>query len=349
MYSRIPKLPNEIVDAILEILKEEMKFKTLASVARVNHTMYDIAVPKIYETVVFKGTSEQGMNNHAMIAYGHSPSALHSGRRKHDGHELIVDNQANNIPTRKDIATSHTRKLVIGQVPELGIPRSYLTVNAVKFAARCLLPYKYHGGYRKLIATEWMERQLQKVLRAITSSNSSADSLHITVYDEQSHRAPWEILGRLLMHFESAIPCTFEFFDFDLFHNHGSGTALHTAYELQAVVHIGPEAAFLPAPPSGLLALSIDNLFEDEDMETPVGQFFLCGLPRAILTPTEFASAHDTNEAALIKLCRRITVWPNLSGSQYETKLDFLKSRIKLVEPGFRPSMADLYPKPQAT
>ena len=77
MYSRIPKLPNEVVDAILEVLKVEEELKTLTSVARVNHTMYDIAIPKIYETVIFSetvGKGKKGKNNHAMVAYGHSSS-----------------------------------------------------------------------------------------------------------------------------------------------------------------------------------------------------------------------------------------------------------------------------------
>ena len=85
MYSRIPKLPNEVVDAILEVLKVEEEFKTLTSVARVNHTMYDIAIPKIYETVIFSetvGKGKKGKNNHAMIAYGHEPPAADKGTYK---------------------------------------------------------------------------------------------------------------------------------------------------------------------------------------------------------------------------------------------------------------------------
>jgi hypothetical protein len=65
MYSRIPKLPNEIVDSILEILKIEEEFNTLTSVARASHNMYNIAIPKIYETVVVNE------KNRSTVGYGH--------------------------------------------------------------------------------------------------------------------------------------------------------------------------------------------------------------------------------------------------------------------------------------
>jgi hypothetical protein len=65
MYSQIPKLPNEIVDSILEILKIEEEFNTLTLVARASHNMYDIAIPRIYETVVVNE------KNRSTVGYGH--------------------------------------------------------------------------------------------------------------------------------------------------------------------------------------------------------------------------------------------------------------------------------------
>jgi len=207
----------------------------------------------------------------------------------------------------------------------------------------------YYNRPRLLGAAENMECRLYRCLKVLTSSSSSSNSLHIIVYEEPHHRTRWEILRRLLTQFESAIPCTFEFFGLASYYNQEISIPLEIAYELQAVVHISSEPSFTHFPIRGRLAMSIDNIFGDEDVAAPVGQLFLCVLPRAVLTRWELASAHDTNEAALIKLSECVTVWPDLSGSPYETKLDFLKSRIKLVEPGFRPSLADLYPKPQAT
>jgi len=59
-------------------------------------------------------------------------------------------------------------------------------------------------------------------------------------------------------------------------------------------------------------------------------------------------STEAVEDIALIKLCKFIKVWPDLSGSPYKSKLEFLKSRVKLVKPGFRPSLADLIPTPHA-
>jgi hypothetical protein len=58
-------LPTEIIDSILEIIKREEDFKTLCSAARVNKAMYDIVVPKIYETVVINE------KNKDIVGYGH--------------------------------------------------------------------------------------------------------------------------------------------------------------------------------------------------------------------------------------------------------------------------------------
>ena len=290
------------------------------------------------------------MNNHAMIEYGHDSSALPSGRPKRDGCELKLDKQVENIPTRKDLATSHTSKLVFYNVPELEIPRSYRAVNQVEIRRRCLdRSYMYHDHATAFAAAGYMERRLQRCLKIVTSSKSSADSVHVLVYDSALHQTEWENLGRLLTQFESAIPCTFEFFDLCLYDDYRRSTPLQAAYEVQAVVHFETNTAFWPYSLYRSLALSIDNIFNNEDKEAPVGQLFLCDLRHARSRPEDFDRAHDSNEAGLITLCNCITVWPDLSGSQYETKLDFLKSRIKLVEPGFRPSLADFYPKPQAT
>jgi len=347
MYSRIPKLPNEVVDAILEILKVEEEFKTLTSVARVNHTMYDIAIPKIYETVMFSetvGKGKKGKNNHAMIACGHSHSASRPGRSKRDIRKLIVDNQAVGPPTRKDIATSHTRKLVFQDIPELAISRAYRGVEEVEILSHCMGPSELPAHNGPIGYTEWMEGRFQRCLNAITSSNSSEKFLHVKVHESYEIDHEWEILGRLLTQSTSAISCTFELcsilVDYDL------DDALYMAYESQAVVHLDRELACVPETVAGFMALSINGCFEDENTMEPLGQLFLCGLPRLVLDPSELAAASDINEAALVKLCKYVTVWPNLAGSPYKTKLEFFRSRIKLVEPGFRPSLADLYPRP---
>lgn len=62
-----PQLPNEIIDVILECVKDNGHLQSLASIAWANHNMYDIAIPKLYETVTIKKDKE----NQKQLAYGH--------------------------------------------------------------------------------------------------------------------------------------------------------------------------------------------------------------------------------------------------------------------------------------
>jgi len=54
---------------ILEMLKKDGEFKALTSAARASKTMYDIVIPKIYETVVVNE------RNRSTIGYGHGSGA----------------------------------------------------------------------------------------------------------------------------------------------------------------------------------------------------------------------------------------------------------------------------------
>ena len=62
------QLPNEIIDVILNYVKGNGQLKSLASIARANHNMYDISIPKLYETITIKEDKE----NQKQLAYGHS-------------------------------------------------------------------------------------------------------------------------------------------------------------------------------------------------------------------------------------------------------------------------------------
>jgi hypothetical protein len=72
----IPHLPNEIIVSILEFLKLDKNFKALTMVARCNQTMYDLAIPKIYEVVVVNE------RNVGMIGYGHGTKSVDKNEGK---------------------------------------------------------------------------------------------------------------------------------------------------------------------------------------------------------------------------------------------------------------------------
>ena len=52
----------------MELLRVQGDFKTLTSVARVNRNMYDIVIPKIYQTVIVNE------RNKSKVGYGHGNS-----------------------------------------------------------------------------------------------------------------------------------------------------------------------------------------------------------------------------------------------------------------------------------
>jgi len=76
---KIPTLPNEILDSILTLLKVDGEFSTLRSVAQAAQNMYNLAIPKIYETVVFNE------RNQSKIMYGHGKSWKSSKNASRDG------------------------------------------------------------------------------------------------------------------------------------------------------------------------------------------------------------------------------------------------------------------------
>jgi hypothetical protein len=53
-----------VIAIVLEFLKVNKKLKTLAAAARVNHGIYDLAIPRLYETIEVTG------DNQDWLAYG---------------------------------------------------------------------------------------------------------------------------------------------------------------------------------------------------------------------------------------------------------------------------------------
>jgi len=78
---KIPTLPNEILDSILTVLEVDEDYSTLCSVAQASRNMYNLAIPKIYETVVFNKKTQR------KIKYGHGKLSkrLHDGRSMRGG------------------------------------------------------------------------------------------------------------------------------------------------------------------------------------------------------------------------------------------------------------------------
>jgi len=64
--SSIPTLPVEVIDLIIGHLKADDDLSTLAVAARANHCLYDLVIPRLYETVTINE------ENWRQVGYGHT-------------------------------------------------------------------------------------------------------------------------------------------------------------------------------------------------------------------------------------------------------------------------------------
>jgi len=83
---KLLKVPDDVFQSILDILKADGDFKTLTLVARIDRNMYDIVIPMIYGVVTFNRGNSVGKNG-KMIGYGHS-SRGDDGELSRDGRKL---------------------------------------------------------------------------------------------------------------------------------------------------------------------------------------------------------------------------------------------------------------------
>jgi len=201
------------------------------------------------------------------------------------------------------------------------------------------------------ISVDLLKSHLKKCLNVVTSASSLARSLHISLRRERSTSYEYDDLGTIIATLETAIMCTHEFFNFCLRTN---SKQLYMAYTLQGVAHYSftcpPDPSIHQDGIARTLASLLEECFEEEDVNSPAGQIFFCDtiISYILSTLEELQSTETIEDTGLIKICKFLTVWPDLTGSQYKSQLEFLKSRVKLVKPGFRPSLGDLLPTPQA-
>ena len=224
-------------------------------------------------------------------------------------------------------------------MPDVPISKSYRGINEI-VVLWGFMEEAWH--LKSLERFLWSESRFNRYLKIIQPAISLIDSLHVNLHTNYTYRGYQETIHALYRCFESAILCTYEVTRPTWYKTADVGIA----YDLQCVVtfaHFG----LSPERGAAYIASYISDCFEDEDLDMPTGQLFICDLPPVVLDPQELASASDLDEAAIIKICDLVSVYPDLTGSVYKTKLDFFRSPIKLVKSGFKPTLADLYPRPQ--
>jgi hypothetical protein len=120
----------------MEVLEAEGEFKSLNSMARVNHVMYDLAIPWIYKTVVITDTYSR------KLGYGLSKNLprLANGESLAISHLLLCSQTGSQVETtRKDVAATYTRKLVLNGLPRAPIPEYYDAINEIVLGEECLV------------------------------------------------------------------------------------------------------------------------------------------------------------------------------------------------------------------
>ena len=323
---------------ILNILQERGEFKTLTSVARVDRNMYDIAIPKIYQTVTVNE------RNRDKIGYGHGTSTsdlelgmcLASISQTTSGKSKLTIATSKERMTRKDLATTFTRKLVFNFEPKTAIPKSYRAVEEVIFGPACMYIARHlHGTQiQKSDQANRVASLFANCLTAVASTGNSAAALHAKMH--MVYRIDYHMLRDQLTRLKTAIPIAYEFFNVPI---GWRPSALGLAFAMRALVHFEIDVDTSREEMAQELADQISEILADGDSSESTSEVYLCEVPQLVLRPDELNLADDTNEAAMVKICSLIPdeCWPNQVTPT--KRLEFLKSKVKLVGAGFRPTL----------
>ena len=242
--------------------------------------------------------------------------------------------------TRKDFATTFTRELVFDFEPETAIPKSYRAVEEVVFGPVCMIIACYLRGdqEQRSAQTERVASMFAKCFAAIASTEPTASVLQVKMY--MVPRIEYSILRSRFPRLGAAIPIIFEFFDVSI---NWVSNALKLAYEMRAVVHFDQDGFVSRDEMAKELANQISAILLNGNTSMLAGQVYLCDVPQLVLRPDELDSADDVNEVAIVKICGLLAreYWGD--GIMTSTKrLEFLKSRVKLVKAGFRPTLPQI-------
>jgi hypothetical protein len=238
-----------------------------------------------------------------------------------------------------------TRKMVLDNLISVPLASYYQyvatqSVSEVVVTPRCLAEAIKHT--RKL-------PDIHTSLKLLAIRHIRNCPLHVTVQVEGD--STFQQLCQLVDHQPRTnnsfnIPITYDVFDMptgtDLWH------PLAIAFAMRAVVHFADHHS--SAGPDDI-ARAISNQLLDcfkadsrSSFVTP-GLLYLCDIPKLVLSPEELATSSNSNEVALLKLFDNLIYTPlpgALPGSSIpKPKWETFKSKVELVESGFRPGMSD--------
>jgi len=247
-------------------------------------------------------------------------------------------------PSRKDIAASHTRKVILDDdSPKAIMVKGFRSVDQVVVSAQCLarhMPTAHRrqrvGGPSAYTFLSKAANGLMQSIAILASDRTSSTPLHVTfIMDQAVDRFD---LMEMFLREDALANLTFDFLNWP---SHDGFWHLAAAYFAGGPVQF----AARPFDPTSveLLALGLDHIFRRRDCVAPSSRIYLCDIPKFVLSPEELvAAADDVSHIAklkIYKLCDFGHTDSDLTESQRWIDFD---SKVKFVEAGFRPSPADV-------
>lgn len=261
--------------------------------------------------------------------------------------------------TRKNVAKSHTRKMIVDALPSERIFEAYTGVNEVvvttQYHKECTLhdialpdsppdpDAHLYACQRRCPGPRYTPPPpppIYGLLEKLAIDRKSASiPLHVEIgLSKPPIRAFYSrykiqrYLLKCLGSDDNPVPITYGFTDTPI--DVTKGSAWVAAYILRAVVEFRqPDPKRL-----GQYAEAICNLLchcTGSEQRGHPGRLILCDVPQLVLSPQELEAAGDTaEEAALVKI---FDAWQ----SSPKPKWEIFTSRIKLVEGGYRRSLEE--------
>lgn len=361
-------LPYDIIREIISHLKTDEQFETLASLAQVNHSVYDLAIPRLYETITIKdGNQEQlayGLTHRSYItkmACGKCRKLLYYRELIIAGHVHIVA-----TPTRKDLDMNSTRKLILTAAPKTLKPHHFPAMKEAVVAPSSLKsppgPREEFDEYDRYANDEdhnfdkekyerrtWSDRMadtrlIGSFIEGLKQTGLSESPITITtpISDTTGRDIVTALFIDLFMSSRPS-PRSYHLTDFPLVDRLGYVLAtMGRAFIFRGVVHLTCKTRSLLPSPTELLANCLEIYFEEYGYEQ--GRIFLAGLPPPALSPTALSALtwKQAEERSAVKLFDGIRFSRHFAGWSRAQKWDYYTPRVRLVDADFRPSLEDL-------
>lgn len=234
---------------------------------------------------------------------------------------------------------SHVKELILEIIPPIDMARKLSNVKEVGvICAGC-----FDDGIFPDPSSD-----IQRFL-SILAKFQNPDPLHVRIR-LTGNREYSDLCQFASFQTPSLDPITYEIFNLPVFNYKFQPhfKPLWVVFCLRVVVHFsfryltGPGCwGKTPRQITEALGSEMLDAFQRSTAVYPVatGRLYLCDVPKLVLTPQEYAAAIDINEIALRKL------YDKLDGKPYDQKRPSWKdfnTMVKLVESGFRPSLAEL-------